>query len=44
MRIWAATVLLFLFAMPVVVYVPDGVEVRYRISTADAEVKAIEKG
>lgn len=30
--------------LPVVVYVPDGVEVRYRIWTAGAEVKAIEPG
>lgn len=30
--------------LPVVVYVPEGVEVRYRIWTAGAEVKAIEKG
>lgn len=30
--------------LPVVVYVPEGVEVRYRIWTAGAEVKSIEKG
>ena len=30
--------------LPIVVYVPEGVEVRYRIWTAGAEVKAIEKG
>ena len=30
--------------LPVVVYVPEGVEVRYRIWTAGAEVKAIEQG
>lgn len=30
--------------LPVVVYVPAGVEVRYRIWTAGAEVKSIEKG
>jgi ecotin len=30
--------------MPVVVYAPEGVEVRYRIWTAAPEVKAIEKG
>ena len=30
--------------LPVVVYLPEGVEVRYRIWTAGAEVKAIEKG
>jgi ecotin len=30
--------------LPVVVYVPEGVEVRYRIWTAGAEVKTIEKG
>ena len=30
--------------LPVVVYVPDGVEVRYRIWRADAEVKAVDKG
>jgi len=30
--------------LPIVVYVPAGVEVRYRIWTAGAEVKAIEKG
>lgn len=29
--------------LPVVVYVPDGVEVRYRIWTAGSEVKIIEK-
>ena len=30
--------------LPVVVYVPEGVEVRYRIWTAGAEVKAVGKG
>ena len=30
--------------VPIVVYVPEGVEVRYRIWTAGTEVKAIEKG
>ena len=30
--------------LPVVVYVPEGVEVRYRIWTAGAEIKPIEKG
>jgi ecotin len=30
--------------LPVVVYVPEGVEVRYRIWTGGAEVKAMEKG
>lgn len=30
--------------LPVVVHVPEGVEERYRIWTARAEVKAIEKG
>lgn len=30
--------------LPTVVYVPEGVEVRYRIWTAGAEVKVIEKG
>ena len=30
--------------LPVVVYVPEGVEVRYRIWTAGAEIKTIEKG
>ena len=30
--------------LPIVVYVPEGVEVRYRIWTAGAEVIAIEKG
>jgi len=30
--------------LPVVAYVPEGVEVRYRIWTAGAEVTAIEKG
>jgi ecotin len=30
--------------VPIVVYVPEGVEVRYRIWTAGMEVKAIEKG
>jgi ecotin len=30
--------------LPVVVYVPEGVEVRYRIWTAGAEAKAVEKG
>ena len=29
--------------LPIVVYVPEGAEVRYRIWTAGAEVKAIEK-
>jgi len=30
--------------LPIVVYVPERVEVRYRIWTAGAEEKAIEKG
>ena len=30
--------------LPIVVYVPEGVEVRYRIWTAGAEIRAIEKG
>jgi len=30
--------------LPIVVYVPEGVEVRYRIWNASPEVKAIEKG
>jgi ecotin len=30
--------------LPIVVYVPEGVEVRYRIWTTKAEVKAMEKG
>jgi ecotin len=30
--------------LPIVVYVPEGVEVRYRIWTTRAEVKAMEKG
>jgi ecotin len=30
--------------LPIVVYVPEGVEVRYRIWTAGAEIKAIEQG
>lgn len=30
--------------LPIVVYVPEGVEVRYRIWTAGTEAKAIEKG
>lgn len=30
--------------LPIVVYAPEGVEVRYRIWTAGTEVKAIEKG
>ncbi|NJD33729.1 MAG: proteinase inhibitor I4 serpin [Betaproteobacteria bacterium] len=30
--------------LPVVVYVPEGVELRYRIWTAGSEVKAVEKG
>jgi serine protease inhibitor ecotin len=30
--------------LPIVVYVPEGVEVRYRIWTAGEEAKAIEKG
>ena len=30
--------------LPIVVYVPEGVEVRYRIWTAGAEVRTIEKG
>jgi ecotin len=30
--------------LPIVVYVPEGVEVRYRIWTAGAEVTAMEKG
>jgi ecotin len=30
--------------LPIVVYVPDGVEVRYRLWTTGADVKAVEKG
>jgi ecotin len=30
--------------LPIVVYVPEGVEVHYRIWTAGAKVKAIKKG
>jgi len=30
--------------LPIVVYVPEGVEVRYRIWKAEAEVKLMEKG
>jgi ecotin len=30
--------------LPIVVYLPEGVEVRYRIWTAGAEVRTIEKG
>ncbi len=30
--------------LPIVIYVPEGVEVLYRIWTAGAEIKAIEKG
>ena len=30
--------------LPVVVYVPEGVEVRYRLWTAGPEVRAMEKG
>ena len=30
--------------LPIVVYVPEGVEVRYRIWSAEAEVKVVEKG
>lgn len=30
--------------VPIVIYVPEGAEVRYRIWTAGAEIKAIEKG
>jgi ecotin len=30
--------------LPVVVYVPEGVEVRYRIWTAEGGAKAIERG
>jgi ecotin len=30
--------------LPIVIYVPDGVEVRYRVWTAGAEVKVLEKG
>ncbi len=30
--------------LPIVIYVPEGVEVRYRIWTAGADVKAIEEG
>jgi len=30
--------------LPIVVYVPEGVEVRYRVWDAGPEVKAIEKG
>jgi ecotin len=30
--------------LPIVVYVPEGVEVHYRVWTAGAEAKAIEKG
>jgi len=30
--------------LPIVVYVPEGVEVRYRVWTTGAEAKAVEKG
>jgi len=30
--------------MPIVVYVPKGVEVRYRIWATDVELKAMQKG
>jgi ecotin len=30
--------------LPVVIYVPEGVDVRYRIWSAGAEVKALERG
>ena len=30
--------------LPIVVYVPEGVEVRYRIWTTGAKVKSMEKG
>jgi ecotin len=30
--------------LPIVVYVPEGVEVRYRIWSAEAEAKVVEKG
>ena len=30
--------------LPIVVYAPEGVEVRYRVWTAGTDVKAIEKG
>lgn len=30
--------------LPIVVYVPEGVEVRYKVWTAGAEAKAVEKG
>ncbi len=30
--------------LPIVVYVPEGVEVRYRVWTAGTETKAMEKG
>lgn len=30
--------------LPVVVYVPEGLDVRYRIWSAGAEVKALEQG
>ena len=30
--------------LPIVVYVPEGVEVRYRVWRADAEMKVMEKG
>jgi ecotin len=30
--------------LPVVVYAPEGVEVRYRIWSAESETKAVEKG
>ena len=30
--------------VPIVVYVPEGVEVRYRIWTAGADIKAMDQG
>jgi ecotin len=30
--------------LPVVVYAPEGVELRYRVWTAGAETKVVEKG
>jgi ecotin len=37
-------IILYNSRLPIVVYVPEGVEVRYRIWTAGAEVKVIKQG
>ena len=48
MKVCSMTALWYLLRynsrLPIVVYVPEGVEVRYRLWSAAAEVQAMDKG